>query len=279
MELAVAGHRCHLATAGECFAAGEAGSPPLLLIHGAAHDCDAWRQVAGGLAAAGCALLIPDLPGHGLSAGPPLRSIEALADWLPALLDAAGIAQAVLVGHSMGSLVTLECAARHPQRVSRLALLGCSVPMPVADALLSRAETHPDSVRRLITEYSLTRQFQLAGGSGHGIWGPGVTLAILRRSPAGVLAIDLANCNQYSRGLEAASRVACPTLLLVARRDRMTPRRNLPPLQSALRQVSRAEIADCGHAMMNERPQAVVQELLHFLRAVSASPQPSGPAG
>jgi pimeloyl-ACP methyl ester carboxylesterase len=80
-----------------------------------------------------------------------------------------------------------------------------------------------------------------------------------------VLAIDLANCNNYAHGLEAAAQVACPTLLLVARRDRMTPRRNLPALQSALRQVLRAEIPDCGHAMMNEQPQAVVEQLLSFL--------------
>jgi pimeloyl-ACP methyl ester carboxylesterase len=105
----------------------------------------------------------------------------------------------------------------------------------------------------------------LYGGGGHGVWGPGVTLAIMRRSPPGVLAIDLANCNNYRHGLDAAAQVTCPTLLLVARRDRMTPRRNLPPLQSALRQVQRTEIPDCGHAMMNERPEAVVERLLKFL--------------
>ena len=195
-----------------------------------------------------------------------MQRIESLADWLPALLDAAGVERAILVGHSMGSLVALECAARHPQRVSRLALLGSSAPMPVADSLLSRAATHPDSVQRMITEYSLTARFQLTGGGGgHGIWGPGVTLAIMRRSPPGVLAIDLAICNSYQRGLEAAAQVDCPTLLLVGRSDRMTPRRNLQPLQSALRRVRRAEIADCGHAMMSEQPKAVVAELLEFV--------------
>ncbi|WP_291994658.1 alpha/beta hydrolase [Candidatus Accumulibacter sp. ACC003] len=265
MELKVAGQRCRVATGGRAFDPAASALPPLLLIHGAANDRDCWHSVAAGLAAAGCAVLAPDLPGHGLSAGPPLRSIEALADWLPALLDAAAVEQAVLVGHSMGSLVALECAARQPQRVSRLALLGASAPMPVAEALLGRAATHPDSVCRLMTEYSHTQQFLLTGSSGHGVWGPGVTLAIMRRSPPGVLAIDLANCNDYRHGLEAAAQVACPTLLLVGRRDRMTPRRNLPPLQAALRQVVGAEIANCGHAIMNEQPRAVVEQLLRFL--------------
>ena len=269
MQMNVAGQRCNVATGGLPFDPASSPYPPLLLIHGAANDRDCWRTVASGLTAAGRALLVPDLPGHGLSAGPALRSIEELADWLPALLDAAGIEEAVLVGHSMGSLITLACAARHPQRVSRLALLGTSAPMPVAEPLLKRAATHPDNVMRLMTEYSHTLQFLLTGGGGHGVWGPGATLAIMRRSPPGVLAIDLANCSNYLAGLEAAAQVACPTLLLVGHRDRMTPRRNLPPLLAALRQVVRAEIADCGHAMMNEQPQAVVAELLKFLASTA----------
>lgn len=265
MQMKVGGRICHVGSGDVPFAAGHSPRPPLLLVHGAANDRDCWRNVASALTSAGCALLVPDLPGHGLSAGPALRSIGELADWLPALLDAAGVGQAVLVGHSMGSLIALECAARHPQRVSRLALLGTSAPMPVAEPLLNRAAMHPDSVMRLMTEYSHTPQFLLTGGGGHGVWGPGATLAIMRRSPPGVLAIDLANCNDYQNGLAAAADVACPTLLVVGRRDRMTPRRNLPPLQAALRHAVRTEIADCGHAMMNEQPQAVANALLQFL--------------
>ncbi|MBL8395789.1 MAG: alpha/beta hydrolase [Candidatus Accumulibacter sp.] len=277
MELTVAGQLCRLAT-DHPFAPAHSPWPPLLLIHGAAHDRDAWHQVASSLSAAGCCVLAPDLPGHGLSGGPPLPSIEALADWLPALLDATGVDKVILVGHSMGSLVALEGAARHPQRVSGLVLLGSSVPMPVADPLLACAATTPDQVYRLINEYSLTPRFQLTGGGGHGIWGPGVTLAIMRRSPPGVLAIDLANCNNYLNGLEAAAQVRCQTLLMVARRDRMTPRRNLPPLQEALRHARRVEIADCGHAMMSERPQVVVEHLLHFLPATTRAAGDPPPA-
>jgi pimeloyl-ACP methyl ester carboxylesterase len=130
----------------------------------------------------------------------------------------------------MGSLVALECAAGHPQRVSGLALLGTSAPMPVAEALLATPKRIPTAScddERVFADAAVP----VDGRRRHGIWGPGVTLAIMRRSPPGVLAIDLANCNNYQHGLDAAAQVACPTLLLVARRDRMTPRRNLPPLQ------------------------------------------------
>jgi len=266
VELIVNGQRCRLLSTGT--PASSSGRIPLLLVHGAANDRDAWRTVIAQLAASNQYVLAPDLPGHGLSTAAPLASIEELADWLVALLDAADIEKAVIAGHSMGSLVALECAAHHAQRVCGLGLLGSSAPMPVAEALLSRATSQPDSVYRLITDYSLTPRFQLRGGGGHGVWGPGTVLAIMRRSPRGVLAIDLANCQNYQRGLSAAAQVCCPTLLLVGRRDRMTPRRNLPPLRAALRQVVEREIADCGHAMMAEQPSIVADELRRFIAAL-----------
>jgi len=264
MELNVAGQRCHVASSAPSCPPGT-NATTVVLVHGAANDSDVWQKVARGLACAGYAVLAPDLPGHGLSRGEPLRSIEALADWLIALLDAAGVARAVLAGHSMGSLIALEAAARHTQRVSRLVLLGSSTPMPVSEALLGTARSNPDQACRMIMQYSHTPQFQLTGAGGHGVWGPGATLAIMRRSPPGVLARDLDNCNRYQHGLEAAAAVSCPTLLVVARRDRMTPARNVQALQSALGKVSRAEIPDCGHAMMNEQPECIVEALLAFL--------------
>jgi pimeloyl-ACP methyl ester carboxylesterase len=64
-----------------------------------------------------------------------------MADWLLAALDAAGVTQAALVGHSMGSLIALEAAARAPQRVTHLALLGTAYPMKVAERCWTRRAT------------------------------------------------------------------------------------------------------------------------------------------
>lgn len=276
MELTVAGFRTHVQTA--CPTSSNSSSPvspqtappfipPFILIHGAANDSDAWMNVARGLVAAGHTVHVPDLPGHGRSAGSPLESIEELADWLIALLDGLKVEKAILAGHSMGSLIALEAAARHPQRVHRLALLGSTIPMPVSEALLDAAQNKPDAACRMIMKFSHTPQFFLNGGGGHGVWGPGVTLAIMRRAAPGVLATDLGNCNRYLRGQEAAASVAksaCPTLMIVAKRDRMTPGRNVQALASALGNPSRCEIADCGHAMMNERPQEISAALHRF---------------
>ncbi|MBI4742192.1 MAG: alpha/beta hydrolase [Betaproteobacteria bacterium] len=264
MELTVAGQRCRVRTGGllQVF---DPSRPTVVLIHGAANDSDVWHKIAEALSGAGYAVLAPDLPGHGLSGGEASGSIEALAGWIVALLDAAGVRRAILAGHSMGSLIALEAAARHPRRVHKLALLGATVPMPVSDALLDAARHHPDNACRLMAKFSHTSQFYLAGSGGHGVWGPGVTLAIMRRSRRGVLATDLENCNRYLNGISAAARVECPALLVVARRDRMTPGRKLHTLQAALRHAMLAEIADCGHAMMDEQPEKVIAALLGFL--------------
>lgn len=274
MEVTVAGQRCHLAAnffnSSRSLDAALSNTPPVVLIHGAANDSDAWRKISRGLATAGHRVLVPDLPGHGCSQGAALDSIEALADWVIALLDALQIERATLVGHSMGSLIVIEAAARHAQRIERIALLGATAPMPVSDALLNAAQNDPDGACRMIAQFSHTPQFYISGGvgHGHGVWGPGATLAIMRRnvySARGVLATDLANCNRYTRGLEAAAEIACPTLLLSARRDRMTPKRNVQALQAALRHASCVEIPDCGHAMMSEQPARVVDALRVFI--------------
>ena len=81
-----------------------------------------------------------DLPCHGLSEGPICEDIDAFADWLASAVNELGIATAAIVGHSMGSLIALNFAARYPKRTRTLSLLGTSTPMPVSDALLSAAK-------------------------------------------------------------------------------------------------------------------------------------------
>ena len=86
----------------------------------------------------GCDVLAVDLPGHGRSDGAAARRRRGAAPTGSlALLDAAGVERAALVGHSMGSLIALEAAARAPARAStQLALVGTAYPMKVSPALL-----------------------------------------------------------------------------------------------------------------------------------------------
>ena len=264
MYCTIDGAACHIATGGGAI---DPHRPTLILIHGAANDHGAWHDLIPVLSAAGTHnILAPDLPGHGLSGGKPLASVAVLAEWVLQLAETLTLDSMALAGHSMGSLVALEAAARGGRRIERLALLGTSVPMPVAGPLLQAAEERPDAACRMIVDWSHTPAFALASpGGGHGAWGPGKTLAVMRRN-ARTLATDLRNCNDYQEGLAAAARVGAPTLLVIGKRDRMTPARNVQPLLEALASTSRRDIDDCGHAMMVEKPREVGAALLEFLR-------------
>ena len=140
MKLTVQGREAYAYTGGKPF---DAGLPCVVFVHGAMNDHGNFTLLARWYAHHGWCVLAPDLPGHMRSAGPALASIEAMADWLLALLGAAGVQQAALIGHSMGSLAVLEAASRAPERATRLVMLGTAVPMPVPAALLDLGRNDP----------------------------------------------------------------------------------------------------------------------------------------
>ncbi len=123
----------------------DGGKPSIVFLHGAGLDHSWWGLQSRYFGYHGWNVLACDLPAHGRSAGPPIASIGDAADWVIRLLDAAGVATASLVGHSMGSLIALECAARYPARVDRIALLGTAFPMNVSDAFLEAARNNEQS--------------------------------------------------------------------------------------------------------------------------------------
>src|SRR5664279_5109388 len=139
MQLSVNGVDTFVATGGREFAR---SLPTVVLLHGAGFDHTSWALHSRWFAHHGFGVLAPDLPGHGRSSGAPLSTIAEMADWTAALLDAAGAANAWLVGHSMGSLIALETAARHPAKVSALGLIGTADTMTVGPDLLKAAETN-----------------------------------------------------------------------------------------------------------------------------------------
>jgi pimeloyl-ACP methyl ester carboxylesterase len=99
-----------------------------------------WRAQATTLRALGHTVVVPDQRGFGgtpLGAEPP--SLDVVADDLAALLDARGLARAVLVGCSMGGYVALAFLRRHPHRVRALALLAARASADTARAAAERA--------------------------------------------------------------------------------------------------------------------------------------------
>lgn len=264
MELAVFGRKAYAYTGGKPL---DPALPAVVFVHGAEHDHSVWILQSRYLAHHGHAVLAVDLPGHGRSAGPPLASVEAMADWVVALLDAAGIAKAALVGHSMGSLVALDAAGRFPERVTHLALLGTAFPMKVSDELLAATRDDEPRAQAMVNLWSHHGLAPYPSNPGPGFWLMGETLRLMQRQAPGVMHVDFAACNAYAAGLERAAAVRCPTLFLLGRRDVMTPPRAGQTLAKAVAGARVVLLPECGHDLMGEKPDEVLDELVAFLRA------------
>lgn len=244
----------------------DASKPTVMFVHGAANDHGVFALQSRYFAWHAMNVLAVDLPGHGRSPGQALASVEAIADWLARLMSVARIERASVVGHSLGSLAALECAARYPDRVAKLALLGPSVPMTVNDDLLAAAHANDHVAYELINSWSFSPNAQLGANGMPGVWMVGNAMRLLERSQAGVLSTDLLACHRYANGLRAASSVRCPTLVILAARDIMAPLRNAKALMAALPDVETVTLPETGHSMMAERPGEVLEALRNFLR-------------
>ena len=233
----------------------------VVFIHGAGMDHTVWTMYARHFARHGRNVVAVDLPGHGRSSGESKASIEDMADWIVALLDELGIGKTALVGHSLGSLIALDCAARHPGRVSALAIVGSTAPMPVSDAILDASAANDHAAFEMLTEYGYSKRHLYGGNANPGMWMVGSTLRLFERSRPGVLHADMNACNQYLQGLERAATITCPVLMVLGRGDRLTPVRSTMPLQEALPEPRVVVLEASGHTLMAEAPNALLDAL------------------
>ena len=258
MEIQVDGKRVFATTGGREHAP---ELPTVLLVHGAGMDHTVWVLQARYFAYHDRNVLAVDFPGHGRSEGPALDTIGDMADWLAHLLDAVGIDQAAVVGHSMGSLAALALSARYPQRVRSVALLGTAMPMAVSDQLLAAAKANDHDAIDMITVWGHGQEAHFGGHRVPGLWMIGGSERLLERVADGILFTDLKACDDYRDGLEAASQVTCPVLVVLGRGDRMTPPRAAQELTGAFSDARVVIIEHCGHMMMIEQSDRVLDAL------------------
>ena len=242
--------------------------PCVVFIHGAMHDHSGWTLLARWCAHHGFGVLALNQPGHGRSAGPPLPSVEALADWTLALMSAARVQQATLVGHSMGTLIALEAAARAPERVTRLVLMGSAYPMKVSDVLLSTAREAPLRAIDMVNALSISTPASKPSYPGPGMWVHGSNRALMRNQQAlsnefNLFEHDFRICDAYRGGEQAMAEVKCPTTLITGTHDQMTPPKASKDLAAALK--AKVVTVSAGHLMPAEAPDAVLQGLREAL--------------
>lgn len=258
MDFQVDGRKAFATTGGKAF---DPARPVVVFVHGASFNHTVWALQTRYFAWHGHAVLALDLPGHGRSEGPLLERIEDMADWLIRALDAAGVDQAALAGHSMGAMVALDAAARYPERVRSLALLGCAFPMRVNDALLSSARANAHIAMDLTNSWGYGRAAQRGGHRVPGLWMMRAGLRTLERAGDDVLYTDMNACNAYEGGAEAAARVQCRSRFILGERDMMTPLKSARALAERFADADVVVLPGIGHIMMDEAPDATLDAL------------------
>jgi pimeloyl-ACP methyl ester carboxylesterase len=250
------------------FVAGE--GKPLVLVHGLGGAAANWRALAP-LLLPGRRVLVPELPGHGGSSPlPAAPSLNAYADRLALLLDG----PAAVVGHSLGGAISLRLAIRHPELVTALVLAGAAgISSRTRRAGYALAITALLKPGKRIAPY----RERIAGSSAlktvvFGRWGAADPPAL----PGDVAEAFLSGPGRHTDTASAAralvrddprpdlDRVRCPVLLLWGARDNQLPVGDAFEYARRLRAPLRT-IADCGHLLIGERPDACADAINSFL--------------
>jgi pimeloyl-ACP methyl ester carboxylesterase len=239
--------------------------PTVVFVHGAGLDHSSFALQSRYFGYHGRNVLAVDLPGHGRSEGPPLPAVADMAGWILKVLDAVKVEKAAIVGHSMGSLIAVECAAANPERVEKLALIGTGYPMKVGDAFLDAARRNDVAAYDMETIWGHAPATPLGSNPNPGMWMYGDALARLGRLAPGVLYNDLNACNTYASGTESAAKVRCPVLFILGRRDTMTPVKTGTAFAQAFTAAKSVQVATSGHTLMAEAPDATLDALISFL--------------
>ncbi len=244
------------------------GEPAVLFVHGYPLDRTMWAAQLAGIT--GHRLIAPDLRGFGDSAAgnPPAESVEAHADDLVALLDALGIARAVVVGLSMGGYVALALAERHRDRLAGLVLVDTrsrnddaagragrdgaiatirggdsqSIVLGMAEKLFA-AEASEELRARFTT------QMKAVGAEG-------------------LIAALTAMRDRPDRTALLPTLGDLPTLIMVGREDRITPLEDSRAMAEAVPGATLVVVEGAGHLSPAEQPDRVNQGLQAFLEEV-----------
>ena len=243
-------------TAGHAF---DKAKPTMAFVHGAGLDHSSFLLQSRYFGYHGWNVLAYDLPGHGRSGGSPVPSVRGMAEWLCKAVPAEKFS---IVGHSMGSLIALECAAQVPARIERIALIGIAYPMKVGEAFLDAAKRDNYDAFDMHTIWGHAAQLPLGRDATPGMWTYGDTQARLERLAPGVLYNDLKACNDYL--LEGE--VRCPALFILGERDVMTPPRRAKEIQEKIPNARTVRIALSGHTLMTEAPDQTLDALIDFFR-------------
>jgi pimeloyl-ACP methyl ester carboxylesterase len=249
--------------------------PAVVLIHGLFVDHRSWDFVLQ-LLATEFRVIAPDLPGFGQSEKPPSSrfpySIEAFAEVIADLFAGMELGRAALVGHGLGGAVALTLAARHPELVSHLVLVG---PLSYSDepgleSRLARMPVVGNLLFKQLVGRSLFRAyFRARLLSPHAKVDTGRIDAFydsFNSAAARGSALTTLRASADTRAVIAqTSRVRSPTLVVWGQADALHPPRFGQRLSREIRGGG-FELLDSGHMPQEERPRELADLLARFLR-------------
>jgi pimeloyl-ACP methyl ester carboxylesterase len=248
--------------------------PPLALVHGLGGMATNWRLVAPALAAER-RVIVPDLPGHGGSA--PLRgaaTLDPFAEAVLVVLEAERAVPAPWVGHSLGGLVALRAAAQSPDSVTGVVLAagaGISSATRIAEATLTALGTVKPG-RVVGRRAHAVAHSRVGRRLAFGWWGvadsdgfdPAMAEAFLSGPPLHTDTLTAGRALVASDPRTDLDRITCPCLCVWGASD------NWVPLKDGIEYARRLHaplrvIADCGHLLIGERPDAVLDAIRGFM--------------
>jgi len=237
-------HRLRLRVSGD-------GSPDFLCLHGLVDRIEIWDRIAGPLAERGRVACL-DQRGHGESEAPagPYRR-EDLAGDVSAVIRALGSEKVVLVGHSMGGIISMTTALEHPDQVAGLVLIG------TASQCNEKTAGWYERIAR----------------AGEKDGNTGLKNAIYGEKSRKVIDGDAQGISEVTRTLKSLyedpltpklSAVECPVLLVVGQKDPMGSKASTI-IAEQFKDAELVTVPDCGHWVHVSEPDAVLDAIDRFL--------------
>ena len=216
-------------------------------MHGSGLSHIVWSLHEQFYVAQGFNVLAIDLPGHGNSEGPALKSIQEISDWVKKLMNEINIKTITFVGHSQGSLVGIDFGSRYPELINKLVLVSGSYRMPVNQDLIDLAEAGDEKAVLLMMKWGYEGSKAFIGGN------PVKKIINSSREIREILAVDLNACNNYKDGKESLEKINCPTLCIFGDLDKMVPLEVGNKMAAMIKNSEKKVINNCGHMIIFER--------------------------
>ena len=265
MYLEVRGNRTYAATGGKEF---DNSLPTVMFVHGSGLDHRSWALQTRWFAYNGYSVLAPDLPGHSLSEGEALQSIEDMGAWLAEFIRAAGASEVHAVGHSQGFLEVLELARQAPQLLKSITGVGTAGAIPVNPALIDAAKNSAGAAAEMLLMWGFGPDAQFGVSAVPGMQPIAIGRQIMARNP---LHADLVACAEYKNGSEVAKSIEVPSQLILARKDRLTPLKAGMAFAEEL--GARVTVVErYGHMLPIEAPRQTLQKLRELIGALESTP-------